>query len=269
MHSLEQFQKVSPKKFKTTVGNEMYDKYEIFRRGLNVGQSVTQMTAENAALQEFNNSGETQALILPRDGEGRTQTRAEYVQGMVGKMTGHTPYGSDLNYYLGEFNRASQIYQGDLKASNEYLKVSAEQDAVVVNGQTIQGGRKLDTVVPDYRFQDVMDYMQDTKLTFGVALVMAGTDRDTKKEHPDKWEDIPNLKMYTVQGQDGVFFKAPSMRNIYNMDNAEIEQVAGMMRESGRRATQQMEAKALAQFKQRKRMEQSARHDSAVNFNQR
>ncbi len=178
--------------FMDMVGKDNYDKLQIIKRGLPMGQNVEQIRKHidkyNVAMGDKSALGSEWSLA---DGE----SKRERISQLYKNHTGQYPSSSTLAYYMKDYERGLIVNDQDRKGAEDYLFKSITQGAIQYNGVMIQGGKNL-TKDLDYNLPELLDYAQATK---GNAPSMLTTALQT---------------LGAVKGEDGKLNKLSQIKGI-------------------------------------------------------
>lgn len=205
MQAVAQFEQ-NEDTFKSMIGNDNYDRYEIIRRGMSIGQTSEMVMKDLDAYAA--NKGNRDVYGIQWE-LGENESKRDRIQSLVQGFTGQVPRGTSLAHYMEEYDRALVIYKGDRKAAESYLRKSALNAAINYKGRVITNGKHLNNVT-SYNFQQLMDGAQKSTgdsaslltpylATLGVAL----EDKDGKPL--TTIEQVRGLNIYTIDGLDGFF----------------------------------------------------------------
>ncbi len=210
MNAVAQFAQ-GVKGFKSMVGTTNFDKYEILRRGLAVGQTQEMIQRDIQKYEEA--EGNRGAYAITWQTPDKT-TRRDYIKGLVKSYVGQSPTGESLAYYMEDFERALTIYKGDMDMAKNYLRTTAQEATLTYKGIAIPNAQFLNEIDPEYNFNTLMNEAQRTTgnepsmLTpfLGMMGVETVAEDGTVLQ---RVEQVPKMHMYTVDGVEGVYLDAP------------------------------------------------------------
>ena len=205
MSSVAQFEQ-NEDSFKSTIGNDNYDRYEIIRRGMSIGQTSDMVMK---TLDAYSANKGKRDIYGSNWGLKEHESKRDRVQSLVKRFTKQTPYGSSLAHYMEEYDRALIVHQEDRKAAENYLRVSALNAAINYQGRVITNGKHLNEVT-DYNFQQLMDGAQKSS---GVSaslmtpyLAALGVKLEDKGGKPlTSIDQVQGLSLYAVDGIEGFY----------------------------------------------------------------
>lgn len=232
MNAVAQFAQ-GVKGFKSMVGNSNFDKYEILRRGLAVGQTQEMIQRDIQKYEEAEGNRGAYAITWQTpDGTNR----AQYIQNLVKDFVGQKPYGESLAYYQEDFDRALTIYKGDMSMARDYLRTTAQDATVTYKGIAIPNAKFLNEIDPEYSFKTLMDEAQrsvgnePSTLTPFLSLlgVEVESDDGTMLQRVDQ---VPDVHMYTVDGIEGVYLDAPKAQQPILLTSSTLKHFAQIARD--------------------------------------
>lgn len=205
MQSVAQFEQ-NEDSFKAMVGNDNYDRYEIIRRGMSIGQTSEMVQKDLDAYSA--NKGNRDVYGIQWE-LGENETKRDRVQSLIQSFTGQRPRSMSLAHYMEEYDRALVIYKGDRKAAEDYLRKSAMNAAINYQGRVITNGRQLNNVT-SYNFQQLMDGAQkstgDSASLLTPYLATLGVELEDKDGKPlTTIDQVKGLNIYTVDGVEGFY----------------------------------------------------------------
>ncbi|QPI17702.1 putative internal virion protein [Alteromonas phage vB_AmeP_R8W] len=207
MQSLSQFAQNSDT-FKHIVGDENFDKYEMIRRGMSVGQTVEMM---NKDIDAYTKNKGNRDIYATQWQLGEKESKRERVSSLYKNFTGEKPNSASLAYAMEEINRGLVVYKGDMKLAEQYLKTSLQNASINYRGKTIVNGRDLDKVT-DYNFEQLMDGaaapVGNTSLLTPI-LMMGGMKASDDNPYIPLEDDV---SFYKVDGTDGFFVDHPKFQ---------------------------------------------------------
>lgn len=200
MQSISQFAQ-NDDTFKSTIGSANFDKYEIIRRGMSVGQTVDMINKDIDAYSR--NKGNRDAYAIDWNLKG-DESKRDRVTDLYRKFTGSAPNSASLAYAQEELDRGLVVYQGDMKAAEKYLRTSLINGSLNYKGRTIVNGKHLNTVT-NYNFEQLMDgaSSQVGQTSLITPILMAGG-LQVDDDNP-VGELAKDMNFFTVDGQDGFF----------------------------------------------------------------
>lgn len=214
LQSLSQFEQ-NEDNFKTTVGNENYDKFYMLRRGMAAGQTADMILKDFDKYTENKSKKDIYGAPEFFGDEGKTISKREHVSRLIKRFTDKTPYGESLSDYMEEYNRGLIISKNDRRSADSYLRVSALNAGINYRGHAIPGGRKLNSIT-SYNFQQLMDGVQKavgdspSLLHPYITQALGIKPEDEKGNLVNSIDQVPNVSIYTEEGEDGFFIDSPS-----------------------------------------------------------
>ncbi|QDP66083.1 MAG: hypothetical protein Unbinned4336contig1000_48 [Prokaryotic dsDNA virus sp.] len=200
MQSISQFAQ-NDDTFKATIGSANFDKYEIIRRGMSVGQTVEMINKDIDSYAR--NKGNRDAYAIDWNLKG-DESKRDRVTDLYRKFTGSAPNSASLAYAQEELDRGLVVYQGDMKAAEKYLRTSLINGSLNYRGRTIVNGKHLNNVT-NYNFEQLMDgaSSQVGQTSLITPILMAG---GLQVDDDNPMGDLAkNMNFFTVDGTDGFF----------------------------------------------------------------
>ena len=208
MQSVKQFAQ-NEDNFKSMIGTDNFDKFEIITRGLEIGQTADQVNKDIEAYQA--NKGNRDVYGIQWE-LAEKESKRDRVQSLVTGFTNQTPNGASLAHYMEEYDRALVIYKGDRKSAEKYLRTSALNAAINYKGKVITNGKKLNQVT-SFNFEQLMDGAQKTtgnsaSLLTPYLAAMGVKLEDAAGKALTSLDQVAETSLYTVDGIDGFFLDA-------------------------------------------------------------
>jgi len=186
--------------FKTLVGTSNYDRYEIIRRGMSIGQTLDMVGKDLDAFSA--NQGDRSKYGVQWE-LGENESKRDRIQALVGAFTKQIPTSAALAHYMEEYDRALVIYKGDRRAAEQYLRKSTMNAAINYQGRVITNGKRLNDVT-SYNFQQLMDGAQRTTGN-SASLIQPYISAMTGMIGVNEINKVEGLTIETVDGVDGFF----------------------------------------------------------------
>ncbi|ASL24421.1 putative internal virion protein [Alteromonas phage vB_AspP-H4/4] len=207
MQSLSQFAQNSDT-FKNIIGSENFDKYEMIRRGMSVGQTIEMM---NKDIDAYTKNKGSRDIYATQWNLGSGVSKRDRVSQLYKQFTDSTPNSAALGYAMEEINRGLVVYKGDMKLAEQYLKTSLQNASLTYRGKNIINGKSLDKVT-DYNFEQLMDGVSapvGNSSLLTPILQMGGMKVSDDKPYIPLEDDV---SFYVVDGTDGFFVDHPQFQ---------------------------------------------------------
>jgi len=205
MQSVAQFEQ-NEDTFKSLIGNDNYDRYEIIRRGMSIGQTSDMVMKDLDAYSA--NKGNRDIYGIQWE-LGENESKRDRIQSLIQGFTGQVPKGASLAHYMEEYDRALVVYKGDKKSAESYLRKSALNAAINYKGRVITNGKQLNKATK-YNFEQLMDGAQQSKGTSASMLTPYLATLGVKLEDKDgkpltRIDQVRGLTLSTIDGVEGFF----------------------------------------------------------------
>lgn len=256
MAMVERFHQASPKKFAKSLGAK-YGSYLMKVRGINAGQTVDRINNDIQAY-ELNKLQGKDIYINTRDSNGKSVSQVAFVTNFLNSEVGRTVntdwFGGDqtsdtrkvtsatVAETLAIFQDGVAIHQGDAEAAKQYtldiMRNSAETVTLTSQAQSgesyersmvIHGAASLDL---NTDLGDLITFGEDNEFFAAAIEGLLGDSSvlDKKNQQPiTKLGQIPNLRISTILGYDGIFLHAGSNPNPFPITLEQLQQLDGRL----------------------------------------
>lgn len=256
MAMVERFHQASPKKFAKSLGAK-YGSYLMKVRGINAGQTVDRINNDIQAY-ELNKLQGKDTYINTRDSDGKSVSQVAFVTNFLNSEVGRTVntdwFGGDqtsdtrkvtsatVAETLAIFQDGVAIHQGDAEAAKQYtldiMRNSAETVTLTSQAQSgesyersmvIHGAASLDL---NTDLGDLITFGEDNEFFAAAIEGLLGDSSvlDKKNQQPiTKLGQIPNLRISTILGYDGIFLHAGSNPNPFPITLEQLQQLDGRL----------------------------------------
>ena len=180
-------------KFKSTIGADNYDNWLILKRGVQVGKTEDMIRKETEALSTYKQDKD---LRLDRYPTKTGESKQDYVKRIVGRIPNYNPSGNELNDLLVDFQKGLIINNGNFTLAENYIIDSVKGGSIEYKGNPIWGGKHLDELTPDHRFEQIMDGSEELNLMVGYLSLGTGGKKDDLGN--PKFRRLSDLSDFTI-----------------------------------------------------------------------
>ena len=198
-------------KFKKTLGNEAYNKYQLVKRGVESGMTSDMIEKNIKSYEDNKGNKEKWGGQWPNKS---SQTKSEYVADFMTPFTGgRKPIGRTLARYMEEYDDGLLIYSGDHKRAKEHAILAGKNNSVSYRGRTLFDEGELGNET-HYNLPDLLDGIQKESINLLAGYIAKGAGI-TKRESGDPVRQLSDVKGWDITQTDGVpgfYIDAPSFQ---------------------------------------------------------